>query len=269
MTDPTVRLGAGRAAEVFPHGDGTIIKLLRWEAPASHLAREAAAQAAAQAAGVPAPEVHGIEMVDGRPGIVMDRVDGLDGLTAMDRRPWRIWQIGRDLGKLHRQLASVEAPPGIRPLMEVLRHAIETSPRVPERARSQLLELLETMPGGDRLCHMDLHPGNVIESPAGPVVIDFAAAMSGHPLADHVRSLVIFEAGEPPADTPRRERVLIAIGRGLAKRAYRSGYGRVDAAAARRWRPLIVAWRLDEGIEEERKRLLRQLSRGLREARDV
>ena len=63
------------------------------------------------------------------------------------------------------------------------------------------------------------HPGNIIESPSGPVVIDFANAASGHPMADHARSLMTFEAGEPADDTPAKERLLIAIGRGLGAHA--------------------------------------------------
>lgn len=258
------RIGSGRAAEVFSHGSGRIIKVLREPGHEAALVREAAAQQAARAAGVAAPEVFGIELFEGRPGIVMERLNGLDGLTAIDRKPWRVWAIGRSVGQLHRQIASVTAPPELPPLLDVLRHSVTNSKHVPESARNRVLDLIDSLPDGDRLCHMDFHPGNVIESPDGPVVIDFAAAMRGIPVADHARSLILFEAGEPADDTPQRERMLIAVGRGLARRAYKSGYGPVDARAVARWRPAIIAWRLDEGVPEERPRLLRMLSRSLR-----
>lgn len=257
------RLGSGRAAEVFAYGPGRIIKLLREPGQEDALGGEAAAQTAARAAGVAAPEVFGIETVNGRSGIVMERVDGLDGLTAIDHKPWRVWLVGREVGKLHRQLDGVVAPPGLRSLVEVVRERVANSERVPDSARSRLVSLTNALPDGGQLCHMDFHPGNVMESPNGPVVIDFAGAMRGDPLGDHARSLVVFEAGEPADDTPRRERALIAIGRGIARRAYMSGYGPVDTEVLRRWRPVIIAWRLDEGVAEERPRLLRMLSRAL------
>src|ERR1043165_1595103 len=94
------RIGSGRAAEVFAYGEGRIIKLLRQQGGGEFLAREADAQRAAREAGVAAPEVFGLESVDGRTGIVMERVDGLDGLTALDRQPWRVWTIGHQVGRL-------------------------------------------------------------------------------------------------------------------------------------------------------------------------
>ena len=45
------------------------------------------------------------------------------------------------------------------------REAIATSDRVPDSARARVLQILETLPDGDRLCHLDFHPGNVIEGP--------------------------------------------------------------------------------------------------------
>ncbi|MEO8538522.1 MAG: phosphotransferase [bacterium] len=262
------RLGSGRAAEVFAFGPGKIIKLLREPGGHDYLQREAAAQAAARAAGIAAPEVFGIEQVEGRTGIVMERINGLDGLSAIDKKPWRVWAIGRDVGSLHRQLSTVPAPEGLRSAKEYMLGRVTASPRVPPSAVPRILDVVAALPEGDRLCHFDFHPGNVIESPAGPVVIDFANAMNGDPMADHARSLMTFEAGEPADDTGRKERILIAVGRGLAKLAYKSGYGPVDADRLKRWRPLVIAARLDEGVPEERTRLLRMLSRSLRDAED-
>ncbi|MFN8618752.1 MAG: phosphotransferase [Dehalococcoidia bacterium] len=266
---PGAKIGSGRAAEVFEYGPGRIIKLLREPGPAEWLEREAAAQSAARAAGVAAPEVFGIEELDGRRGIVMERVEGLDGLTAIDRKPWRVWAVGRETGRLHRQLSEVAAPAGLRDVRSFVTERVESSVRVPAAARDRLRAVLERAPDGNRLCHFDFHPGNVMESPAGPVIIDFTNAASGHPMADHARSLMTFAAGEPAEDTPLKERILVAIGRGLAKKAYQSGYGAVDNEALALWMPLVIAARLDEGIPEERTRLLKMLSRSLRAAEAV
>lgn len=263
------KVGAGRVAEVFLYGDTDVIKLSRVPGPPTVFEAEAAAQRAAAAAGLRVPEVRGIQEVDGRPGLVMARLDGIDGLTAAERQPWRIWSIGRATGKLHRELARTPAPAGLKNLKDRLRHDIGQSRRVPERARGRVLSLLEAAPDGDRLCHGDFHPGNVIETRDGPVIIDFSGASSGDPLADHVNALIILSAGAPPPGLSRRERMLIAVGRDLFAAAYRSGYraaGPVDEASARRWKPVIVARRLSEGIPEERNSLLRMLSRSLREA---
>jgi len=262
------RLGIGRGAEVFAFGEGRVIKLLREPEHARWLTFEFAAQRAARQAGVPAPEAFELREADGRPGLVMERVDGLDCLATVDRQPWRLWSLGTLVGRLHASLAGVPAPDGTPSLRDEIRHDVTTSERVPASARERLLAILEMLPEGDRLCHMDFHPANVLLGPRGPVVIDFASARRGVPIADYVKSVILFEAGEPPEMT-FRDRVILRFGRRLMRAAYQRGYGRLpadDARAALAWRAVIVGQRLGEGIPEERRPLLRMLSRALRAA---
>ncbi len=269
MTELGELLGSGRAAEVFALGEGQVIKLLREGGSPLALEREAAAQRAAHAAGLPVPAVVSIETMEGRAGLVMSRVEGLDGLTAVDRKPWRVWAIGRQVGRLHQQLGSANAPPELPRLLETLRLDIAQSPHIPSRARDRLLAAFDALPDGNTVCHLDFHPGNLVESPEGPFVIDFADARAGHPLADHAKSLVILEAGSLPPGASRWELALVKVGRRLMRAAYIAGYRSdtaIDEAALRRWRAMMIAHRLTQGIEVERVRLLRMLSKSMREA---
>ncbi|MGB4861074.1 MAG: aminoglycoside phosphotransferase family protein [Tepidiformaceae bacterium] len=268
MPTPGKRLGVGRAAEVFEWGSDAVIKVLLQEGPLSLLDAEASSQRAASEAGLPVPRIRDTLLIEGRPSLVMDRVHGVDGLAAVEAQPWRLWTIGRDIGQLHRRLNEVQAPAGLPRVADVIGTALDR-PEVPKRARGRLRALLDTMPGGDRLCHGDFHPGNVIQSLEGPVVIDLANACSGEPTVDYVRAQLLFAVGTPGGDISWRDRMLIAVGRGAMSAAYRSGYrsqGPIDDGLARRWKPLVVASRLTEGFPEERVVLLRMLSRSLREA---
>jgi len=259
------RIGNGRIAEVFEFGDGQVIKL--WREPGEHawVAREAEAQRAVIAAGVPAPAVIAATEVEGRPGIVMERVDGLDGLSSGQKKPWRIWAIGRATGQLHRQLATVQAPAELPSVSDLAREAITYSPNIPQSARARLLAVLERTNGGTALCHMDFHPGNVMETASGYVVIDFANACAGDPVADYAMSRLLLRVGSP-AEVSASERVLITTGRLLMATAYLTGYGAVDPPALALWQPLVIAIRLKAAIPEERTGLLRMLSSSLRMA---
>jgi aminoglycoside phosphotransferase (APT) family kinase protein len=217
------------------------------------------------AAGVSVPRVFEQTTVEGRPGLVLERVSGLDGLTAAQKRPWRIWSIGTATGRLHRQLAQVTAPEGLPTAKEIARWEITNSPSIPEAARPRLLAILEQAPEGTSLCHFDFHPGNVMESASGLVIIDFANAAAGDPVADHAKSLLLLEVGDPAEVSPW-ERVVILFGRRLMRAAYRHGYGQTPPEAVRAWWPIVIAHRLHEGIPEERKRLLQMLARALRKA---
>jgi hypothetical protein len=72
--------------------------------------------------------------VAGRPGLVLERLEGSDLLTSLEQRPWRIVAVGRRLGAVHAALHGVEAPAGLRDVRELLYEMLR-SPLVPERER--------------------------------------------------------------------------------------------------------------------------------------
>jgi tRNA A-37 threonylcarbamoyl transferase component Bud32 len=85
------RIAQGREAEIFEYGEGRVLRLYREGIPA-HLAEyQATVLRAAAAVGVRVPAVFSTETVEGRPAIVMERIDGDDLLELIARKPWRIW----------------------------------------------------------------------------------------------------------------------------------------------------------------------------------
>jgi aminoglycoside phosphotransferase (APT) family kinase protein len=199
----------------------------------------------------------------------MERLAGDDLLGILERQPWRVWEFGHLTGRLHAELGNTPAPAGLTDVKDALRAAIEVSSAIPDRARPRVLALLESLPRGERLCHGDFHPGNIILTAEGPVIIDFPNALSGDPVSDFARTALLLEAGELPPDTGLWGRALTLIGRKLMLLAYRSGYRSAapgDRELLARWRAVLVAHRLTERIPEERVRLLRMLSGALRAA---
>lgn len=266
---PLERLGSGRAAEVFAWDEATAVKLSRSADGMSSLETESAALSAARRAGIRVPAPRGFVTHHGRPGLLMERLAGDDLLGILERQPWRVWEFGRLTGRLHAELGNTPAPAGLTDVKDALRAAIEVSSAIPDRARPRVLAVLDTLPGGDRLCHGDFHPGNIILTAEGPVIIDFPNALSGDPVADFARTALLLEAGELPPDTGLWAKALALIGRKLMLLAYRTGYrsaAPVDNELLARWRAVLVAHRLTERIPEERVRLLRMLSRALRAA---
>jgi aminoglycoside phosphotransferase (APT) family kinase protein len=86
--------------------------------------------------------------------LVLEYVEGPTMLEA----PGPIEDGAALLASLHRELHKIDAPPNL---------------------------------GAGRLLHMDFHPGNVILSPRGPVVIDWAIARAGEPVLDVAMTWVI------------------------------------------------------------------------------
>lgn len=84
------RFAEGREAEVFLRADGTVLKLLRDSAPAMRVEREATVLAALAEAGVAAPVLVDVVAIDGRPGLVMNRIAGDDLVTRLGRETQRV-----------------------------------------------------------------------------------------------------------------------------------------------------------------------------------
>jgi aminoglycoside phosphotransferase (APT) family kinase protein len=256
------KIAEGREAEIFAWQDGTVLRLLRWPDAMPQLLGEAAAMRAAAGAGVRVPAPSEVTTVDGRPGLVMERIDGPDLLTLIARRPWTVWSVGRLTGELHAAMHDVTAPDELRPLRERLRQRIEGAAEVPPHLAEAALRALESLPDGDRLCHGDFHPGNVIGAGGEYVVIDWTAVTRGEPTADFVRTDMMMMLGDPPPGSP----LVIRFGAKFARRLLRSAYvrsyrrhRRVDPELAERWLLPVAAARLREGIASERPKLLRLL----------
>lgn len=262
MNQPLRKIAEGREAEIFAWRDGTILRLYRSPRAQQHIEQEAQAMRAAADAGVRVPAVGAIETVDGRPGLVMERIDGVDLLTIVGKKPWTVWWAGGVSGRLHAQLHSVVAPDTIPELRSSLRQRIEQSPLVPPHIASHALSVLDTLPDGDRICHGDFHPGNVIANGDQLVVIDWTNVRRGDPTADFARTDMMIRIGDVPPGAPIVIRIGAVFARGLMRQSYLRAYRRlrpVDRALAARWRIPVAANRLTENIEPERPKLLRLL----------
>jgi Ser/Thr protein kinase RdoA (MazF antagonist) len=261
------KLGEGREAEVFAWGDGQVLKLFRDDGWAAGIEREAAAMNAVRDAGGPAPRAGETVRVDARPGLVMERVDGPALMDAIARRPWQVMRIGQMLGTTHATMHAATSPPALPPLRERLRGRIEReAPRAPELAHLAAFAIrrLDELPDGDRVCHGDFHPGNVLLSPSGPVVIDWPNATRGEPAADVARTLLMMRMGSLPPGTPWVIRTGALVARGVLRRAYVNAYCRtafIDDGEVERWLPPVIANRLCDGIAEEREALVALLER--------
>ena len=97
-------IGEGRTAEVFEWGEGRALKLYRASCPRDWTAREVEVVRALTGAGVAAPAVLDTVEVDGRAGIVLERVRGRSLRAQITDAPWSTGRAGRLLARLHAEL---------------------------------------------------------------------------------------------------------------------------------------------------------------------
>jgi Ser/Thr protein kinase RdoA (MazF antagonist) len=257
-------IGEGREAEIFAWDHGTVLRLLRPGGDKARVQREEAAMRAAAAGGVDVPKVHGTTTEDGRAGLIVDRVDGPDLITLMGRRPWTIPRAARITGRAQARMHEVVAPPDLPGLREYARWKINAAASLPTAFAELALSTLDTLPDGDRLCHGDFHPGNVLLGTSGPAVIDWTDATRGDPAGDLARTRLLLQLGAVPEHMPVLIRLLHAFGRGAFFQLYRRAYERVcpiDGERVDKWEIVRAADRIYEAIGPERPALLELLGR--------
>ena len=257
-------VGEGREAEILEWDDGTVLRLLRASEDPARVQREATALRAAAEAGIDVPAVYGTTTVDGRAGLIMGRVDGPDLITLMGRRPWMVPRAARIVGTTQARMHGVVAPGDLPSVHDNVHFKIRAATDLPSELADFALATLDELPAGDRLCHGDLHPGNVLLGRDGPAVIDWTDAARGDPAADLARTWLLLNLGAVPEHMPALIRRLQAFGRGTFSRRYLRAYEDVrpiDRHLVDRWKTVRAADRVFEGIAEERSELIEILER--------
>lgn len=253
------RLGEGRQAELFTWPPDGVVKLFRRAKALEAAKSEADAMGVLSSTTIPMARFLGTVTVEGRPGIVMERLVGADQLTLLGRKPWKIWSVATALGRLHAGLHSAPPPEGLPPLRPFIRAEIEFSEWVSPELKALALADLDRLPDGEAVCHWDFHPGNVIETADGPKIIDWANVRRGDRLADVARTRLIIQSGVLPPGVPLLIRWFNALGRGVLVWRYLSEYRRRRPFAKTEleaWTRVSLTSRLSYGLPQEREHLL-------------
>jgi uncharacterized protein (TIGR02172 family) len=256
------QIARGRTAEVFAWDDGWVIKLFHPWVSYEAVSFEANLASIAHAAGLPTPAVGELFKINDRVGLAMERVNGISMLQAIKQQPWKVRAYARMLAELHVEMHTRLAD-GMPLQRERLITKIKNAKPLPEEIRPFLLDALDRLPDGFKLCHGDFHPDNIMLTEKGPVIIDWIDASAGSPAADVARSVILMGGGALPTGSVLSW--LLQAFQGMYLRTYLKHYFQLRPeleAQLNDWIPIIAAARLSEGITEDESRLL-QLARGI------
>ena len=249
-------IAEGRTAELFAWDAGHVLKLYREWCPPDWVEHEARVAHAVTEARIPTPAVSKIVEVNGRRGLVYERVSGSSMLEDLNRHPWLMFGHARSLAELHVQINGLSVP-GLPSYRGGLEQAIRVAPALPDDLRLRALSALEKLPDVQSLCHGDFHPGNVLLTAQGPIVIDWMTAKSGSPWADVARSSLLLTIGPKGAGKKVSPALRLVIG--LFHRIYLNRYRAIapdGGGELSRWKAVTAAARLAEEIEPEREALI-------------
>lgn len=225
------KIGEGAGADVHAYGSH-VIKLYR-SGGHEKVFTEARNMVIAAGHGLAVPEALLAGRFEGRWGLVQSRAAGRPMATPDDigRPVEEMRPLLEEMAEL--QLAMHARPEaGLPPLKSKLAAAIRAAPQLDDAHKQRLVAGLADLPDGDRLCHGDFHPLNLIGEDGHWTIIDWLDATSGPPAADVCRSALILSLAGPDL----AETYMVAY-------AERS---EIDIADIEVWRPYLAAARLRE-----------------------
>lgn len=239
----------GNTSSVFAWGEGAVVKVLLPGIPDSWADREAETTDLVHAAGLPAPAVLDLVMVEGRPGIVFERVTEASMWDQMVKNPEEIPTLSLVLAEMQAEVNETSAPTGLPRLSERLRENIQKAEGLTARERRAALFELDQLPDGDALCHFDVHPNNVLMGADKPVIIDWFDAAAGDPAADIVRSSLLMRQDAVESHLDCVDPSIIS----QVHNEYLTCLLRtrdVDSDDLMRWEPTVMASRLAEPLPD-------------------
>lgn len=258
-------VGKGMTAEVYEWGPGLVIKLYCDWFKKEWIQHEANIGYALHQAGIPAPATYDIVEVEGRNGLIYERINGKSMLKSIEENPLKLFALARKMAWLHAAIHQGVS----RSLPEqkaAMIHAITDSGCLSDEKTRCVLDYLNGLPGGVNVCHGDFHPDNILFQEGKGIAIDWNNACFGNPAADVARTLLIIDSPYmPPGTSP----LLASLSR-IAKSMLRSAYIRTYIKGTGRSLKDIEAWmlpaasaRLRENLPAEREWLLGIIDRHL------
>ncbi|AIQ15759.1 hypothetical protein H70357_02890 [Paenibacillus sp. FSL H7-0357] len=259
-------VGKGRTAEVWEHGEGRIIKLYNGDIPEPYVEREYLVSKYVFEQGLCTPEPLELVGIDGRKGIVFQQIQGRSLLRMISGQPWQLGKYAKQMARLHNNLHQLEGTEDFGRQKAELRKSIIAAPMLSMEEKSAVLDHLEGLPEGNKLCHGDFHPDNVLLNEQA-WIIDWMTGIMGNPAGDAARSVLLFSMGAMPPGASKLAEFVIGFMRQRLTKGYIREYLALSGqsyAAIDSWILPVAAARLVEGVPvEEKEQLVREIRKRL------
>ena len=194
-------LGVGGVGTVYRYNDDTIIKVFRDGTTIDEVRNEITMSKEAFVMGMPTAISFDIVKVGAQYGLVYELLHADTLSSLITHHPERIHEYARMYANLFRQLHAIQVPADSC-VPDALEHERKQVLNI-RRYFSQenidlLLQILDAVPAGNRLLHLDLQAKNAMVQGDELMLIDMGEVGYGHPVLDlaHAYSSLILFVGD-------------------------------------------------------------------------
>src|SRR5215203_939717 len=128
--EKTLPIGKGFTSDVFAWGEDRVLKLFHHGRSVQKAEQEFLATRVVQEAGLPAPAALELIEVDGRIGIVFERIEGRSLFEEVQSRPWTLFAAAKQMASLHAAIHAFNCPPELPSLKSRLKERIDAAERL-------------------------------------------------------------------------------------------------------------------------------------------
>jgi uncharacterized protein (TIGR02172 family) len=251
-------LGKGMTAEVYKWGQDKVLKLFSGDYKEEWIRREAEIGRRIYEAGVPSPAVFEMVDIDGRKGIIFERIPGRTVVGSLMAEPWKYMSFIRKMAHFQYEIHKRSAE-GLPTQKERFRSTIMRSSELLGDRMDRILDYLDSLPVGSSICHGDFYLSNIMLTDKGMVAIDWSSGHIGDPSGDVARTCIIINSPAVPPGVPGFFSGMASFPRYMTYQAYLNEYIRVSKARTEdidAWLLPVAAAKLRDNFPGEKKWLL-------------
>lgn len=244
-------LDKGATADIYEIEEGKVFKKFHNDKPDCSIENEYFCTNKVQTLGLGAPRLY--ERVNdqrGR-GFIMEYINGKSLLNMMLEEKENIEDYMVEWARLHYKVNSIhgiDLPSAHDVFLERIRNS---STIKKEEVRQRLIQILDSLPRNDCLCHTDLHPGNIMVTQTQYRIIDWCDTMSDSNWMDVARIMIMSEETNVPEGLDAK---LVASFRQLINEVYLKEYIRLAGESKEElacWMAVFAAVKLDYEDKED------------------
>lgn len=121
----------GRTADVYVWDDTHVLKLFHNWFELENIEYESRIARAVLTRGMKSPAVQELVQVEGRNGLIYERIEGISMLRMFQRKPWKVQTYARILAQLHAQIHERIFDADVPNLHKRLQHKINNASALP------------------------------------------------------------------------------------------------------------------------------------------
>ncbi|MDF3819999.1 aminoglycoside phosphotransferase family protein [Leptospira sp. 96542] len=262
-------IAIGRSAEIYQWPNDKILKLFHNGYLESEIDLELANTKEVNR--LSATEVNCYEKIKigDRVGLVFDNIQGFSLTKLPDKNPVTFFSIGKILATLHADLHRKKTT-NLKDIKTLILGLLKSEPLsfLSESEKKKLEVIIQKLPDGNSILHMDFHPENVIITNGKKIIIDWMTALKGPAEADVAFTVLLFKDAELWPGTPKLKLLFYEFVRKFILKGYLKHYKNLTGISDEqivRWRlPTLIfrlgLWNIDGEREKLKSSILSELN---------